>query len=260
MSTAVGYAWIQDALQAPDFLGAHKARLAAVQSLQRLSEGALLVPAKLAPGTRWLDHALFAIKHEGVRLDYLTAALRQVGQEEMEAEFLRTPNGAYVRKLCLLWEGAHQRPLQAVEQRPVAAAYVPMFDPAAYLTGASRRNARWRVDFNGLGDLAFCPAIRKTDAVLHGLQHDVLGHAKAFAAAIGPQMLERALSWAYLSETEGSFAIEGESPSEDKASRFATRPGGLDPLVHAGRGFHPGDGPGFAGDPPAARGGVSGAV
>lgn len=221
MSTAVGYAWIQDALQAPDFLGAYKARVAAVQSLQRLSEGALLVPAKLAPGTRWLDHALFAIKHEGVRLDYLTAALRQVGQEEMEAEFLRTPNGAYVRKLCLLWESAHQRPLQAVEQRPVAAAYVPMFDTAAYLTGASRRNARWRVDFNGLGDLAFCPAIRKTDTVLHGLQHDVLGHAKAFAASIGPQMLERALSWAYLSETEGSFAIEGESPSEDKASRFA---------------------------------------
>ena len=81
MSTAVGYAWIQDALQAPDFLGAHKARLAAVQSLQWLPEGALLVPPKLAPGPGWLDHALFAIKHEGVRLDYLTAALRQVGQD-----------------------------------------------------------------------------------------------------------------------------------------------------------------------------------
>ena len=120
MSTAVGYAWIQDALQAPDFLGAHKARLAAVQSLQWLPEGALLVPPKLAPGPSWLDHALFAIKHEGVRLDYLTVALRQVGQEEIEAEFLRTPTGAYVRKLCLLWEAAHQRTLQAVEQRPVA--------------------------------------------------------------------------------------------------------------------------------------------
>lgn len=221
MSTAVGYAWIQDALQAPDFLGAHKARLAAVQSLQRLPEGALLVPVKLAPGAYWLEHALFAIKHEGVRLDYLTAALRQVSQEEMEAEFLRTPNGAYVRKLCLLWEAAHQQALQAVEQHPVAAAYVPMFDPAAYLTGASRRNARWRVDFNGLGDLAFCPVVRKTDAVLQGLQHDVLAHAKEFATSIGPQMLERALSWAYLSETEGSFAIEGETPTEDRASRFA---------------------------------------
>lgn len=77
-----------------------------------------------------------------MRLNYLTVALRQVGREEMEAEFMRTPNGAYVRKLCLLWEAAHQRPLQAVDRQPVAAAYVPMFDPAAYLSGASRRNAR----------------------------------------------------------------------------------------------------------------------
>ena len=97
---------------------------------------------------------------------------------------------------------------------------MPMFDPAAYLTGASRRNARWRVDFNGLGDLAFCPVVRKTDVVLQGLQHDVLAHAKAFAAAISPQMLERALSWAYLSETEGSFAIERETPPQDKAALF----------------------------------------
>ncbi|MDD2712852.1 MAG: Fic family protein [Simplicispira sp.] len=221
MSTAVGYAWLQDALQAPDFLGPHKARLAAVQSLQHLSEGGLLVPAKQAPAALPLEHALFAIKHEGVRLDYLLAALRQVGQQEMEAEFLRTPNGIYVRKLCLLWEAAHQQPLPAVDQPPVTATYVPMFDPATYLTGASRRNARWRVDFNGLGDLSFCPVVRKTDAVRQGLQRNVLAATREFAAAIGPQMLERALSWAYLSETEGSFAIEGETPTQDKASRFA---------------------------------------
>jgi hypothetical protein len=34
-------------------------------------------------------------------------------------------------------------------------------------------------------------------------------------------MLERALAWAYLSETEGSFAIEGEAPTQDKAARYA---------------------------------------
>lgn len=77
------------------------------------------------------------------------------------------------------------------------------------------------MDFNWLGDLAFCPVVRKTDAVLQGLQYDVLAHAKLFAASIGPQMLVRALSWAYLSDTEGSFAIEGETPSVGKASRFA---------------------------------------
>ncbi|HRL36977.1 MAG TPA: Fic family protein, partial [Ottowia beijingensis] len=42
----------------------------------------------------------------------------------------------------------------------------------------------------------------------------------AFADSVGPQMLERALSWAYLSETEGSFAIERETPPQDKAALF----------------------------------------
>ena len=86
MSNAIGYAWIQEKLQTPDFLGSNKARLAQVQSLQRLPEGALLVPAKQAPNARTLEHALFALKHEGVRLDYLLAALRQVDAPEMLAE------------------------------------------------------------------------------------------------------------------------------------------------------------------------------
>ena len=81
MNTTVGYAWIQVALNAPDFLGAEKARVAAVNGIHRIAEGTLLVPTKLAPGANCLEHALFAIKHEGVRLDYLAAALRLVPEE-----------------------------------------------------------------------------------------------------------------------------------------------------------------------------------
>ena len=96
-----------------------------------------------------------------------------------------------------------------------------MFDPDAYLTGVTRRNPRWRVDFNGLGDWAFCPVVRKTDALQQALSGRVLSHASEFAQSIGQKMLERALSWAYLSETEGSFAIEGEAPTQDKTALFA---------------------------------------
>ncbi|PKO60996.1 MAG: cell filamentation protein Fic, partial [Betaproteobacteria bacterium HGW-Betaproteobacteria-18] len=85
-----------------------------------------------------------------------------------------------------------------------------------------RRNARWRVDFNGLGELSFCPVVRKTDRLKQLLLRDVLAQTREFAESIGQSMLDRALSWAYLSETEGSFAIEGETPSQDKASMFAS--------------------------------------
>lgn len=221
MSTPLGYAWIQTELNAPDFLGAQQAWLGQVHSLQRLPDGRLLVPARLAPEANWLAHALFAIKHEGVRLDYLAAALRRVPESEMLAAFKATPNGTYVRKLCFLWEAFHQRPLAGLDDTGITAAYVRMFDPTSYLTGASRRNARWRVDFNGLGDISFCPVIRKTAALQEALSRNVLAKAADFAKSISQQMLERALSWAYLSETEGSFAIEGEKPTQDKTALFA---------------------------------------
>lgn len=211
----LGYAWIQAELNTPDFLANQQARLGQVHSLQRLPEGALLVPARLAPAANHLQHALFALKHEGVRLDYLAVALRQVGEEEIRAAFVATPNGTYVRKLCFLWEAFHQRHITGLADPAISAGYVPMFDPKAYITGTSRRNVRWRVDFNGLGDLAFCPVVRKTPALQEALGGQVLEQAREFAASIGPQMLERALSWAYLSETEGSFAMEGETPTHD---------------------------------------------
>lgn len=221
MTTPLGYAWIEATLNMPNFLGVQQARVAQVHSLQRLPEGALLVPGRLAPTANFLQHALFAIKHEGVRLDYLAAALRRVPEEEMRAAFLATPNGAFVRKLCLLWEFFQQRHITGLSDPGISAAYVPMFDPKAYLTGPSRRHARWRVDFNGLGDLSFCPVVRRTPALEAGLAQGVLEQATEFAHAIGQSMLERALSWAYLSETEGSFAIEGETPTHDKAALFA---------------------------------------
>ncbi len=69
----------------------------------------MLVPGRLAPMANCLQQSLFAIKHEGVQLGYLAAALRQVPEEEMREAFLATPNGTYVRKLCFLWEAFHQR-------------------------------------------------------------------------------------------------------------------------------------------------------
>lgn len=212
---------MQEQLDAPDFLGSRRARVAAVQSLQRLPDGALLVPAKLAPPQQWLDQALFAIKHEGVHLGYLAEAVRRIDDASVIQAFVLTPNGTYLRKLCFLWEAMNGRTIAGLPDPSIKAAYVSMFDEGEYLVGASRRHPRWRVDFNGLGHLAFCPMVRRTPALQAALKRGVLREASDFASSIGPQMLDRALSWAYLSETEGSYAIEGETPSLDKTKLFA---------------------------------------
>ncbi len=217
----VGYAWIQAQGGAPDFLGTHRARLAPVNRIERMEDGSLLVPTRQAPQPSLLQHALFAIKHEGIRLDLLVSALRRMPPDELVAFVGATPNSIYGRKLGHLWERLHQKRLPHLPDPGVAAGYAPLFDPALHFVGHTRRDARWRIAFNGLGDLDFCPVVRKTPALQALIDKDILGQAQHFAQSVDANMLERALNWAYLSETEGSFAIEGETPTEDKASRFA---------------------------------------
>jgi Fic family protein len=217
----VGYAWIQHTMGAPDFLGRERARLAPVSRIEHLDDGAVLVPHKLAPEPTLLHHAMFALKHEGVRLGLLLGALRRIPPGELVTWVKATPNSLYGRKLGHLWERLHQRRLPGLDDPRVASAYAPLFDPDQHFVGRPQRDARWRIEFNGLGELSFCPVVRKTPALLALIERDILGQTQDFAHAVGEAMLERALNWAYLSETEGSFAIEGEAPTHDKATAFA---------------------------------------
>ena len=89
-----------------------------------------------------------------------------------------------------------------------------------YITGPARRNSRWRVNFNGLGSSLYCVTVARTPAIEAAIASDILGRTKAFVDSLGPAMMDRALAWAYLHETEDSFAIEHETPSEDKAKAF----------------------------------------
>jgi len=219
-SGPVGYAWLRDRFETPDFLAGREARLASVASLDRQPEGSLLVPRHMDPGESILSHALFALKNEEINLHLLSLALRKVGKDELEGAYAKTPNGAYIRMACYLWERVNNDQL-AQASGPPSAPYLRFFDPDLYATGLSRRSSRWRVDFNGLGDVGFCPMVRMTGSIKSLLEEDLLAQARGFAETTESAMLDRALSWAYLIETEGSYAIEGETPAKGKAEAFA---------------------------------------
>lgn len=54
-----------------------------------------------------LQHALFALKHEGIRLGLLVSALRRIPPAELVTWVKATPNSVYGRKLGHLWERLH---------------------------------------------------------------------------------------------------------------------------------------------------------
>ncbi len=222
MAVDVGYTYLHRQLQLPV---PPVARPASVQPVTRVGLGpdhTLAVPAAVAPrSSDPLAHLLFALKHEGTDLLIATEAVRHIDAKRMQAEVHAHPTGQFIRKAGFLWEAVHQQTLRGVQPRGNA---VDLFDRALYLTNTAThvpRDARWRVTLNGLGGLAYCPTVRRTPAIEAWLARDVLQEVSTFADQIGPELLDRTLSWAYLGETESSFAIERQAASADKASAFA---------------------------------------
>ena len=182
-------------------------------------ETEIAVPRQVAPGTDDpLAHLLFALKHEGTHLQVLAQALPRIPGAALLHALRQSPNGSYIRIACSLWEQFTGERLTDLPE--IGGPTADVFDAERYLTGPARRDARWRVAFNGLGSLRYCATVERTPFLRAAMASDILGRTQAFIAALGQGMMDRALAWAYLHETEDSFAIERETPSEDKARRF----------------------------------------
>lgn len=190
-----------------------------VTSLDTAPEGKQWVPASVAPtGNDLLAHVLFALKHEGVDLQILAQTLPRVPREQLEQAIEAKPGGIYLRKAGYLWELFTG---QRVCERPrVTGARAALFDPDRYVVGPSRYDVRWRIDFNGLGTPRYCATVERTPAIGRYLSANILSRASEFLESIPRDVLDRAMSWAYLEEMRLSFAIENESPGQGKANAF----------------------------------------
>jgi hypothetical protein len=149
--SVVGYEFLRRSMGLTGFEVSRPAQVRPVTRVM-LAEGLLAVPAHVAPeGNEPLDHLLFALKHEGVNLQLLAQAMPAIPAEHLLAALQQTPNGQYIRIACFLWEVFTGQRL--VDRPGVAVGYADVFDPARYVTGPAQRDARWRVNFNGLGSL-----------------------------------------------------------------------------------------------------------
>jgi hypothetical protein len=214
----VGYAHLHEALNIRALVPKRTAIVKPVTRITLIGD-CLAVPQTVAPAQgSTLEHILFALKHEGINLGILAQALETVAAEQLLAELAKSPNGVFIRKACFLWESFTGEQLEY--QVPVRGSVVALFDPKLYVTGPAIRNSRWRVDFNGLGSLRYCATVERTAELQALLDLDIIGRAQAFMATLPPEMMDRAINWAYLHETRDSFAIEKEEPSEEKSRRF----------------------------------------
>ena len=221
MRDLLGYAFLREHLnlhvlpvQAPAFLAPSAREI-------RETVAGKSIPPWVAPKSEDpLEHLQFAIKHEGIDLSVLSQAIRKIAPASLRDALREKPNSRPLRILGLLWEHCTREKMTDIP--PVTTSSAPLFDPGRYLVADPEKPSnRWRIQQNGLGTLDYLVTVRLTPEIQSLLQRDLLQEVRDALANMNPVLLERTVSWAYLSDTKHSFAIERERLPEPKSLAYA---------------------------------------
>lgn len=221
-ATPVGYGALVDR-HALSVVPPHRWTFIAKQGAGRSEPGRIALRLDRDPSRMTdLEHLLFGLKHEGVCLQVIEAFVDRMGRERFENDLTTciraTPQSKYVRVLWFLHEWRTKSVLDVADLE--GGTYVPVLDPGRYVVGNPRRVRRQRVLDNLLGGPAFCPFVRRTDALDAGSPTAMRDAMTRIASDYDPSVLARALAFLYTKETMSSFAMEREIPSSERAEKF----------------------------------------
>lgn len=164
------------------------------------------------------EHLEFALNREGLHLQLLRALLPLLPRAEVEAFVRATPTGANARRIAYLYEAFSGARLEIPDV--TLGNYVPLANPELYFTGPVRRVQRWRIQQNLLHSLEFSPMLRRVPELAP--ERDIALHARCaeLVAQVPPEIFQRALRYLYAKETRTSYAIERETPTQQRTERF----------------------------------------
>jgi hypothetical protein len=177
-------------------------------------------PASYQPLDTFAGHFEFGLKYEDIHLEFFARLFAAVGPEPIEAWARQAPYGQYARRAGFLYEWLTGQQLNVPDV--TNGGYVDAVSSKRYLTRAEPlRVRRWRINNNLPGVPAFCPMVRRTDAVQQALQFDLDVALRELNQTFGADILMRTASWLTFKESRASFLIEKEADQADRIQRFA---------------------------------------
>lgn len=173
------------------------------------------------PGDALADQLEFALKYDGTNLAILTSIFQVADSDELSAHIRSRPTGKYARRLWYLYEMLTGRILPV--ENLTRGSYVDLIDPEEHYTIlAARQVRRQRINDNLLGDVRFCPIVRRTEKLRRFEAADFKERCQKIVASYPPELIKRALSYLYTKETKSSFEIEHVKADANRTERFVS--------------------------------------
>ncbi len=197
------------------------ARLAAIAQRHHptATDRWLMQTPRHAPGDDLTGQLTHALRYEGVDLAALSRLFRVVDAAEIAAIVTAAPTGAYARRIWFLYEWLTGTRLDVPDAGKIR--LVPAIDAEQQLVlNDGEPSPRHRVLNNLPGTPAFCPMVRRTAAIDAYVARAFDVRARETAGRIRRDLLARAAAFLLLNDSKSSFAIEGERPSGDRATRW----------------------------------------
>jgi hypothetical protein len=170
------------------------------------------------PKSTLLGHLTFALRYEGVDLLILKKLFEKLDNSEIEAIVKNQPTGRTSRRIWFFYEWLIGERLEIEDAD--AGNYVEALDPDLQYPGTRQRSKRHRVWNNLPGNRDFCPLIRRTTTLEHFSKGDLEEKINDTIGEVHPDLLSRAAAFLLLKDSKASFAIEGETPAENRAERW----------------------------------------
>lgn len=164
-------------------------------------------------------HLTFALKHEGIHLEFLARLFRTLPSTAL-VEWIRTePTGQYARRAGFLYEWLTG---ERLEVEGIGGNYRDALNASQYVTAATaRRNRRWRINDNLPGTPDYCPLVRRTPHVESARDYDIRKQLATMEGEFGADILRRSAVWLTIKESRASFVIEHEGSHQGRIQRFA---------------------------------------
>lgn len=177
-------------------------------------------PASARPADTVVGHLAFALRREGVHLEFLARLFAVLDAAILEAWIAAEPTGQYARRACFFYEYLTGR--QLAFAGVLSGNYVAALDEESFVTASQAvNNPRWRVRDNLPGTRDYCPTVLRTARVREAEDYDCAKQLAALEVEFGADLLLRSVVWLTVKESRASFAIEHEERHVDRVQRFA---------------------------------------